>query len=145
DERVVIELEPRGERRGGDAASAPDGEQQRGHAGQGGVAHGAVALAAHDRAHDQRDGDGHADGEGGPGALGQDVDHGEAHGGDGDDDGEEDGDGGDDAGGGADLFARDLGERAAVAAHAGGEDDEVVHRAADGDADQDPGEAGQEA
>ena len=52
---------------------------------------------------------------------------------------------GDDAGDGADLLARDLGERLAVAAHARRQDDEVVHRAAERDADEDPEQPGQEA
>ena len=43
----------------------------------------------------------------------------------------------------ADLLARDVGERAAAAAHRGDEDDEVVHAAGQHRADQQPEEAGQ--
>ena len=60
-----------------------------------------------------------------------------------DDDDEEDRDRRDDAGERADLLARDLGERRAVAPRRRPQDDEVVDRAARHDADDEPEEPGQ--
>ena len=51
--------------------------------------------------------------------------------------------GGGGAGDGTDLVAGDVGERASVASHRGGEDHEVVHAARQHRADEQPQEAGQ--
>ena len=103
------------------------------------------AEAIHVQAHEERERDRHADREDAPRALLERVDDDEAEPGERDDDDEEDGDGSSGAGDGADLLARDLGERAAAAPGRGPQDDEVVHRAGETDADDQPDEPGSEA
>ena len=130
------------DRRGRDRLAEDDREQQADDADDRRLGDPPLAEAVHVEAHEQRERDRHADGERAPGALLQRVDDREAEAGERDDDDEEDGDGGGDAGDRADLGAGDLGERAAAAAGRGPEDDEVVDRAGEADAGDQPDSPG---
>ena len=83
-----------------------------------------------------------ADRERAPRALLERVDDDEPEARERDDDDEEDRERGDDAGDGADLVARDLGERRAAAPGRRPQDDEVVDGAGEADADDEPEEPG---
>ena len=92
--------------------------------------------------HEERERDGHADRERAPRAFLERVDDRQAEPGEGDDDDEEDGDGGRRARHRPDFLAGDLGQRAAAAAGRSPEDDEVVNRARQADAGDEPDEPG---
>ena len=105
------------------------------------AAHGAAAHVVDVEAHHERDRDRRAHGEHAPRALRErhhdDVPEPRER----DDDDEEDRDRGHQPERGPELLAGDLRERAAVAARARDEDDEVVDGAAEDDAEEDPQEA----
>jgi hypothetical protein len=73
------------------------------------------------------------------------IDYGEPEAGKRHDDDEENGDGGDNAGDWADLRARHFRQRFTVAANRRGENDEIMHRAADTHTDDEPEQTGEKA
>ena len=93
--------------------------------------------------HEDRDRHGRGDGERPPRAALERVDHYQAHHRQQDDHDQQHGDQRDEAADLADLLARHLPQRFAVAAHGGEQDDEVLHGAAQARADDDPQCAGQ--
>src|SRR5688572_22357706 len=91
-------------------------------------------------AHRERDRNRHSHGEDTPRTLGEGTDDDVPETSERDDDDEEDRDGGDEAERRSELLSRDLGERTSSAPRARDEDDEVVNRSAEHDAEQDPKE-----
>ena len=96
-----------------------------------------VALE-HPQAHDERDRDGHADGEHAPRTVRQRVDHHDAQSGQRHQQDEQHGDHRDQSGERADLGARDIGQRAAFVADGGDQHREVLHASGQHGADQQP-------
>ena len=138
------EGEPGRERGGlGDGLAAEDGGEHQEEADDGAFEDLAGAPVAQVEAHEEGDGHGGGDGEGAPGAALEGVDHDQADHREQDDHDEQDGEQGDEAADLADLLARHLAERFAVAAHGAEEDDEVLDGAAEDGADDDPEGAGQ--
>ena len=95
--------------------------------------------------HQNRDGNGHADGENSPGAVGQGVDHNDAESGQRDQQNEQQSDHGDQAGEGADLGTGHVGQGFSFVPYRGHQHGKVVNTAAEDGANQDPEEAGSKA
>lgn len=122
----------------GDPAATDDGRDEQGHADERDLADRAGPQVAQVQAHEERDGDGHRDGEDTPGGVGQGADDDDAQ--DGDED-EHDGEHTDDRGGAPDpseLVAGHLPEAASAASDRQVQDHVVLHRSGEDDADDDP-------
>ena len=126
-----------------DPLPGDDREQDQDEADGRGLEHPARPQEPHVDAHQHRDRDGHRDREGAPRAVLERVDDDEREHGDQDDHDREDRDHREEPRPPADLVARHLAERLAVAAQREEQDHEVLHAAAEHDADHDPERARQ--
>ena len=143
-QRAAGEREGGRERRlGGHPAAGEEGEREEDEADRAGLQHASRPEPAHVDAHEHRDGDREPDGDRAPRARLEGVHDDESEDGDEHDHDAEHGDHRGEAGDGADLLARHFAQRLAIAADGGAEDDEVLHRAAEHDADDDPQDAGE--
>ncbi len=126
-----------------DEAPAEEGGDQEQQAEDRGPAHVVRPHHLHVEAHEHRDRDRRPDRERAPWALPQRVDDDEREHGDQDDHDREHADQGGEAAERTDLLLRHLAERAAVVAEAAAENAEILHRAAEDDAGEDPERPGQ--
>ncbi len=127
----------------GDELPAPHRQQQQCDADDGTFQHFADAHPAQVAAHEQRNRNRRGDGEDSPRRFGERVhDHEREHG-EQDDHDRENRDHADDAGRGVQFLPHHLRERFAIAPHGRKENDEILHRAAEHHADQNPKRAGQ--
>jgi hypothetical protein len=127
--------------------AADHGRDQQDHAENTGTgdADPAAAPPEHPHPHDQSDGNGGADGEHAPGAVGQRVDHHDAQAGQRYQQNEQHRDHGHQAGERADLGARDIGQRAAAMAHRRHQHGEILHAPGQHRPHQQPQKSGREA
>ena len=130
-------------RLGGHPAAGEEGEREQHEADRAGFQYATGAEPAHVDAHEHRDGDREPDGDRAPRTRLEGVHDDEAEDGDEDDHDAEHGDHRREAGDRADLLARHLAQRPAIAADGCAQDHEVLHGAAEHDADHDPEDAGQ--
>ena len=133
-----------GKRTGGPAGGYPTSgnyrREQEGHAENAGAGYGDLPRMAlkHPKAHDDGDRDGHRNREDAPRAVGEGVDHHNAESGQGHKQNKEHGDHRHQSREGADLGARDVGERAATTTDRGDEHSEILHASGQHSANQQP-------
>lgn len=130
-------------RTGRDLPAEPDRTEQEEHPDDRDLADPAGADEAHVDAHEQRDGNGREDGEHAPGAVGQSLHHDQREHREDDDHDQEGAEQRDGPGHLAHFLAHQLAQRAAVAAAGDEQDHEVLHRAGEDYAGDQPEGAGQ--